>query len=1164
MRIAVLGPLCVDGDPGRLSRRDRVVLSVLTVRRPGFATSAELADALWPVHPPSSWAKVVQGCVVRLRRELGSDAIVTTPTGYRLEVDDDDVDAASFERTVERARRLVESGELSRAVALLESAVGLWRGPPLPDLSGWPPGEIEASRLDVVGAEARELLVEAGIGVGRAPAVLPAARVLVDELPASEHRAMLLARAQYLGDDQAQALATLRSLRRNLRDEGLDPAPAVGRLERAILAHDPDLDVGVQGRAVVWRRPPLPSRWESEAPTFVGRRRDLDTLEEAWRTVTRGARRVVLVGGEAGAGKSRLVAEVGVTRYAVGAVVLLGQCSPDLERPYGPFVEPLRVLVDAAATGDLVLPAATRTQTIERVGHVVGLRSRAAGRPAPAAGRPFAGDQLSDAVVDLVRAAARVRPVVLVLEDLHWAGAATLELLEHLVAATADDRILVLATHSLAPPDRSPAAVAAMARLARVDGVESLHLGPLTATDIVTYVRHELGATPTQARRAGALLREQSAGNPFFLREIVRELERHGGLDTLGTSPLVAPSVVLDIYEQRLGRLVPSERRTLEVAAVVGHEFDVDVVAAAAGVDAAAALGAVDAGAALGIVDARPGGDGRVGFVHEIARQAVQQLMRPGSLIATHLGVARALEAGFQDAPDVIERLAHHYAAAHSTGHRDTAQKYLRAAARLAAGRLAHADAAALLERAVALSTGTGDTDELRLEASAASRHAGDYEAAARHAAAVLSSADPRARLRAAVAYEDAAFRVGRPADDTVEILQRALDSALTADPPMEPEDPLVVRARANLARTLAQGTRLDERGPVFAELIRAARESGDASLLAHVLEAAVVLPPPRSAETAEARLARARELGDIARRIGDSDALAWSAMSHAVSAYVLGRPDEVREAKAVAHAAARTSGTVTAAQVVLCQGYARAMELGDLDRAEALAKEAGDNSRVTGRFAGASTTQRFLVDRERLALERMRSGVSGEERSTDVWAPGMLALYRELGMRTAARRLLGEALARGLAPWRALGTWELALVFFTECILWLADRELALEVRSHLELVSGHSVVFGPMMATFGAADRYLGSVEALLGSPRADELLQRAVELDRHMDAPLHEGYSLVALLGSRELAGQGAGDAALREELDELARALAVPRLSAAVGRLGASGGTVEPSG
>jgi DNA-binding SARP family transcriptional activator/tetratricopeptide (TPR) repeat protein len=1163
MRVAVLGPLCVDGDPGRLSRRDRVVLSVLTIRRPGFVPPAELAEALWPVHPPSSWAKVVQGCVVRLRRELGPETIVTTPTGYQLALDDAEVDAASFERTVERARGLVDSGELARAHALLESALGLWRGPPLSDLSGWPPGEIEASRLDVVGAEAKELMVEAGIGAGRAPAVLPTARVLVAELPASERRAVLLARAQYLGGEQAQALTTLRRLRRTLRDEGLEPGQAVGRLERAILAHDPDLAVAAQERPTGWERPPLPSRWRSEAPRFVGRRRDLDALEAAWQAVTRGARRVALVGGDAGAGKSRLVAEVGVTTYAVGAVVLLGQCSPELERPYQPFVEPLRVLVDAASTGDLVLPAATRTRTIERVGHVVGERSHPAGRATPVASRPFAGDRLSVAVVDLVRAATRTRPVVLILEDLHWAGAATLELLEHLVIETADDRLLVLATHCHTPPARSPATVATMARLERLDGVEALELGPLTASDIESYVTDELGATPTQARRAGRLLREQSAGNPFFLREIVRELERHGGLTALGTTPLIAPTVVLDIYDQRLGRLTPDDRHTLEVAAVVGQEFDVDVVAAATGVDTAAVLRAADAGAAIGIVDARPGGDGRVGFVHEIARQAVQQLLRPGTLVATHLSIARALEAGFPDAPDVIERLAHHYAAGHSTGHRDAAQKYLREAARRATGRLAHADAAALLERAIQLSPRGSVTDELRLDASAASRRAGDYEAATRHASTVLSSADPRARLRAAVAYEDAAFRGGQPAEDTVERLQGALDFALTADPPLEPSDPLLIRARASLARTLGQGMRLDDRSPVFGELIRAARESGDAPLLAHVLEAAVALPPPWGAEAAEVRLARARELGAVARRIGDSDALVWSAMSRAVTAYVLGRPDEVREAKAVAHAAARISGTATAEQVVMCQGYARAMELGDLDRAEAFADQAGTISPVVGRFEGASATQRFLLDRERLSFERMRPGVSGEERSTDVWAPGMLALYRELGMRTSARRLLDEALVGGLTPWRSLGTWELALVFFTECILWLADRELALEMRSHLELLSGHSVVLGPMVATFGAADRYLGSVEALLGSPRADALLRRAVELDRSMDAPLHEGYSLVALLGSRELAGHRVGgDAALREELDQLARDLDVPRLTAAVGQLDPARGTVEP--
>lgn len=1147
----MLGPLCVDGDASRLSRRDRVVLAVLAIRRPGFVGAAELADALWPVHPPSSWAKVIQGCVVRLRRELGADAIGTTPTGYRLAIEDDDVDATFFESTVERARRLMDGDDPAHAHTLLESVVPLWRGPALVDLAGWPPGEIEASRLDVIGAEAKELLVEAGLGSGREASVLAVARLLMEELPLSERRAMLLARAYYLCGEQSEALATLRRLRRNLRDEGLDPAPSVGDLERAILSHDQDLgNRSAQGhRTGLWEQPALPSRWGSEAPTFVGRQRDIHAMNEAWEAVTVGARRVLLVGGDAGAGKSRLVAEMGVTLYAVGAVVLLGQCSPELERPYQPFVEPVRVLVDAGATGDLVLPASTRAQTIERAGHVVGARAHPAGSPAVRGAGSMAGDQLSDAVVDLVRAAARVRPVVLILEDLQWAGPATLELLEHLVAETPDERLLVLATHRNSLPDRSPALVATMARLARADGVEALDLEPLTAYDIEAYVTRELGASPTQARRAGVVLREQSAGNAFFLREIVRDLARNGGLSALGSRAHVAPAVLRDSYELRLAQLTPQDRRCLEIAAVIGQEFDVDVAAAAAAATPVDILGAVDAGAALGIIDSRPSVDGRLAFVHEIARQAVQQLMRPGSLIATHLSVAEALEAGFPDAPDITERLAHHYAAAHSMGRRDAAQKYLREAARLATDRLAHADAAAFLERAIEISRDRAETDELRLEASAARRHAGDYGAAAEHATAALGSPDPRTQLRAAIAYEEASFRGGMPVEEGIGHLQVAMDAVAGTDSPVAADDPLVIRARSCLARLLGLGVRLDEHAPVLEEPLTLARASGDEVLLAHALEATVVQPPPAGAARAEVRLARARELTEVARRVGDNEALAWSAMSRAVAAYSLGLPAEVLEAKSLAHEAARASGTATADQILLSQGFARAMEVGDLDRAERVAQQVGTISQLQGRFEGASATQRFLIDRERLALERMRMIVTGAERSTDVWAPGMLALYRELGMREPARRLLGEAMSRGLDPWRSSGTWELTLVFFVECILWLADPELARDVEPHLELLSGRSIVLGPMIATFGAADRYLGSIEALLGRPRAGDLLEAAVELDRSMDAPLHEGYSLVARLAAAT-GGRHARDAAVRARAVELAHDLAVPRLSAAV--------------
>ena len=530
--------------------------------------------------------------------------------------------------------------------------------------------------------------------------VLPTARQLVEELPGSERRAQLLARGLYLCGDQSQALATLRALRRALRDEGLDAAPSVGELEQAILSHDARLDPGHQAdRAAVWEQPALPSRWGAEAPVLVGRQRDVDDLGEAWASAARGARRTVLVGGDAGAGKSRLVAEVATSYHSAGAVVLLGHCSPDLDRPYQPFIEPLQRLVEAAATGDLVLPARIRAETIGRATLVAGGTAAQADVEVGSIAR----DQLYDAVVQLVHAAARIRPVVLVLEDLHWAGAATLELFEHLVSEAADDRLLVLATHRNTQPDRSSRVAATMSRLGRLDGVQTLDLEPLTVGDIEEYVIRELRAAPAQARQAGALLREQSAGNAFFLREIVRDLVRNGGLAALGTRQVSTPNVIRDTYESRLAQLGPEDRRCLEIASVVGQEFDVDVVAAAGGIGSDRVLHAVDSGVALGVVDARPSAGGRFGFVHEIARQTVQQLMSPGSVITTHLMVAEALRDGFPNAPDRTERLAYHFAAAQSLGRRDEAQRYLREAARLATARLAHADAASFLERAIEL-----------------------------------------------------------------------------------------------------------------------------------------------------------------------------------------------------------------------------------------------------------------------------------------------------------------------------------------------------------------------------------------------------------------------------------------------------------------------------
>ena len=169
MGIAVLGPLTIDGVGGPLRHQDRVVLSVLAVR-PGEAVSPDrLADALWGDNPPETWAKVVQGCVVRLRKALGPESIETTPHGYRLTVPADEVDSHRFERLLTRGREHLALSEPERAAFVLSEAIGLWRGPAFTELNGWPGGRVESARLDELRRDAEELRVDSALRAGKGP-----------------------------------------------------------------------------------------------------------------------------------------------------------------------------------------------------------------------------------------------------------------------------------------------------------------------------------------------------------------------------------------------------------------------------------------------------------------------------------------------------------------------------------------------------------------------------------------------------------------------------------------------------------------------------------------------------------------------------------------------------------------------------------------------------------------------------------------------------------------------------------------------------------------------------------------------------------------------------------------------------------------------------------
>ena len=345
MRIALLGSLEVDGGRTALGKRDRVVLQALAVR-PGTDLSPEaLAECLWGERLPETWHKVIQGCIVRLRKAVGPDAIQTSPHGYRLVMHRDEVDHLYFEHLVSRARELLADGEPERAIYVSRLARQLWRGEPLVDLADWAPGRIAAERLMETWRDLEELHAEAALRAGRFEDVLGEAGRLVAEEPTRERRWGLLAVAQYQAGRQGDALQTLHRAKALLVHElGIDPGRDLTALEQAILRQDPALSPPEVLSPASSECPylGLTAYDIDDAPGFFGRRPDtaacLRRLDETG---------VLAVLGPSGCGKSSLVrAGVAASLARDGRVVIMT-----------PGAEPLATLeaVDVAAADVLVV-----------------------------------------------------------------------------------------------------------------------------------------------------------------------------------------------------------------------------------------------------------------------------------------------------------------------------------------------------------------------------------------------------------------------------------------------------------------------------------------------------------------------------------------------------------------------------------------------------------------------------------------------------------------------------------------------------------------------------------------------------------------------------------------------------------------------------------------
>lgn len=690
--IRVLGSFAaeVNGETVHLGGpRQRGVLALLVAARGQVVPVDRMIEDLWRGEPPARALMSLQAYVSNLRRLLEPGRPPRTPArllvsaspGYALRLPPESVDAWRFEDLLGQART---DTDLRAAQARLAEALGLWQGPAFAEVADEPWAAAETARLNELRLVATELHVAASLRIGDPVPVVPEAERLTRDEPLREEGWRLHALALWSSGRQADALATLRRARGIFAEElGLDPGPDLAALEEAILTQRTDvlratmpLPPQTPPLPLTAPRPqtaPLPGTAPIIEAPFVGREAELSALVAAAAEADTDGARIALVTGEAGLGKSTLLEHLGRRLERDGWLVAIGRCPEvDSAPPAWAWTEALRAVVASTSPGEFagdLAPLLTDTE--------------------PANADATAGRfRLRQAVWKWLATVATERPVAVVLDDLHWADATTLELLGGGLGMRAP--ILVVAAYRA---DESGHLTETLASLARAAPLR-LALPGLNDEAVAELVRAECEAD--EETIAG--IAERTGGNPFYVRESARLLNGEGALVALSE----VPEGVRDVLRRRLARLPEGGVSVLRLAAVAGRESSVDALVKAADTDEDGVMDALDAGVIAGLLD-EPG-PGLIRFVHALVRDTLIADVSRLRATRMHTRIAAALEG-----TDDIAALAHHYARAGSP----KAVGYCVQAAERAEARYAHDVAADLLTDAVTNSTGPDERVEL-------------------------------------------------------------------------------------------------------------------------------------------------------------------------------------------------------------------------------------------------------------------------------------------------------------------------------------------------------------------------------------------------------------------------------------------------------------------
>ena len=861
---------------------------------------------------------------------------------------------------------------------------------------------------------------------------------------------------------------------------------------------------------------PLPARFSrSPAFDFVGRADERSQLDQIGAAAESGHRQVALVSGEPGIGKSRLAAQTAIDLHSRGAAVLFGRSTEDVDPPHRPWAEALSHYVEHA-------PQSVIDRHVDRHGGELrrlapGLSDRVADLPPPSqTDSETERYLLRAAAIGLLQEAAREQVVVVVLDDLQWADSQSLALLRHLVSSTSDAELLVLGTHRESELTRGHPLNQVLGDLRREEGVRRISLTGLGEDDVDSLMQAVLGESlPEEGTGLADEIRRETDGNPFFVAEILRHLDEAGAMsqDDAGhwalTSSLVdlgLPQSIREVVTSRAERLGDETASLLSTAAVIGRDFDLELLAGAAGRSEDEVLDRLD-GAVRGALLYEGRSPGRFTFAHSLVNNTLYDDLGATRRAQTHRQVAEALEAMCgDDAGERSEELAWHWLRTTTPQMPLKAAEHSIRAGERALTALAPAEARDWFQRAIEVLDQTPEADpgqrcDAVIGLGDAQRQLGDpeYSETLLEACELAREVGDGARMARAAEANTRGFASG-----VGQVDQRRVD-ALEAALELCAEDSQRASLLSLLAVELCYDAALERRLSLSGEAVRLARESGDRHALAWCMarrQIAIAAP-----ETLDERLAEAGEMVALADELDDPMLRYWAHVWRAMDALEVGDFETQALDRAVQEEIAEATGQPMFHWVNTFAPALLATMAGDFDLAEEITNRSAELGSESGQpdvlamYAAQIHVIRYEQGRLDEVLEIQEQAME-ETPLLDAYSSALAFSYIELDQTEKARALLERFAADDFEVASTISARS-ELCTLTEVAARLGDQDAAAILYERLLPWRDQLCYSG--VTLFGTIERFLGLGATCIGRYEdAEDHFRRSAATCERIGAP------------------------------------------------------------